>query len=119
MLIESDVLLKMLQDHLDCTHMSVCSSIKECKARRDEIQNAIELVKAQPPVEVKLRTDEDILSVGEAIETINRLRKAYCIEKSKTERSKGCVWCEEDNKVFHDGQHFHFFCSYCGRRLLP
>ncbi len=30
---------------------------------------------------------------------------------------EGCVWCKEDNKVFHDGQHFRFFCSYCGKRL--
>lgn len=37
--------------------------------------------------------------------------------REKQERDKGCVWCKEDNKVFHDGQHFHFFCSYCGKRL--
>lgn len=37
--------------------------------------------------------------------------------REKLERSKGCVWCNENNKVFHDGQHFHFFCSYCGKRL--
>lgn len=36
--------------------------------------------------------------------------------REKAER-EGCVWCKEDNKVFHDGQHFHFFCSYCGKRL--
>jgi hypothetical protein len=37
--------------------------------------------------------------------------------REKAERSKGCVWCKENNKVFHDGQHFHMFCSYCGKRL--
>ena len=37
--------------------------------------------------------------------------------KEKQERQKGCVWCNENNKVYHDGQHFHFFCSYCGKRL--
>jgi hypothetical protein len=37
--------------------------------------------------------------------------------RGKAERSEGCVWCKENNKVFHDGQHFHMFCSYCGRRL--
>jgi hypothetical protein len=37
--------------------------------------------------------------------------------EEKAERDKGCVWCKEDNKVFHDGQHFHMFCSYCGKRL--
>lgn len=37
--------------------------------------------------------------------------------REKLERSNGCVWCKEDNKVFHDGQHFHMFCSYCGKRL--
>lgn len=76
-LIDADILLDDMQHHLDSTYMSVCSSVEECKARRYEIQLAIDLVKAQPPVEVKLRTNEDILSVGEAIETINRLRKAY------------------------------------------
>ena len=37
--------------------------------------------------------------------------------KEQQERDKGCVWCKENNKVFHDGQHFHLFCSYCGKRL--
>jgi hypothetical protein len=37
--------------------------------------------------------------------------------REKQERQKGCVWCNENNKVFHDGKHFHMFCSYCGRRL--
>lgn len=37
--------------------------------------------------------------------------------REKREREKGCVWCKEDNKVFHDGQHYHMFCSYCGKRL--
>lgn len=43
---------------------------------------------------------------------------AACVDalREKAER-EGCVWCKEDNKVFHDGQHFHFFCSYCGKRL--
>ena len=29
----------------------------------------------------------------------------------------GCVWCNERNTIFHDGEHFNFFCSYCGRKL--
>ena len=37
--------------------------------------------------------------------------------REQAERSRGCVWCKENNKVFHDGQHFHLFCSYCGKRL--
>ena len=37
--------------------------------------------------------------------------------REQAEREKGCVWCNENNKVYHDGQHFHFFCSYCGKRL--
>ena len=37
--------------------------------------------------------------------------------REQAERSRGCVWCNENNKVYHDGQHFHFFCSYCGKRL--
>jgi len=37
--------------------------------------------------------------------------------REKQTRESGCVWCKGNNKVFHDGQHFHFFCSYCGKRL--
>ena len=37
--------------------------------------------------------------------------------REQAERQRGCVWCKEDNKVFHDGQHYHMFCSYCGKRL--
>jgi hypothetical protein len=37
--------------------------------------------------------------------------------REQAKREKGCVWCNENNKVYHDGQHFHFFCSYCGKRL--
>lgn len=47
----------------------------------------------QPPVEVKLRTNEDILSVDEAIETINRLRKAYRKQKIVVR----CRDCEKYN----------------------
>ena len=43
--------------------------------------------------------------------SLDRLREICDAER------EGCVWCKEDNKVFHDGQHFHFFCSYCGKRL--
>ena len=64
----------------------------------------------------------------EYLESISKhptMTGAYCehlkvaIEalREKLARSKGCVWCKEDNKVFHDGQHFHMFCSYCGKRL--
>lgn len=42
---------------------------------------------------------------------------ALIVLREKLEREKGCVWCKESNKVFHDGQHFHLFCSYCGKRL--
>ena len=45
------------------------------------------------------------------------VKTAIAALREKAERSKGCVWCKEDNKVFHDGQHFHMFCSYCGKRL--
>ena len=37
--------------------------------------------------------------------------------REKAERSKGCVWCKSDSKVTHNGEHFCFFCSYCGKRL--
>ena len=38
-------------------------------------------------------------------------------DEVKHEGSSGCVWCKSDNKVTHNGEHFCFFCSYCGRRL--
>ena len=37
--------------------------------------------------------------------------------REQAERSKGCVWCKSDSKVTHNGEHFCFFCSYCGKRL--
>lgn len=37
--------------------------------------------------------------------------------REKQERGKGCVWCEDNGKIFHNGEHFCFFCSYCGKRL--
>jgi len=37
--------------------------------------------------------------------------------REQAERNKGCVWCKSDNKVTHNGEHFCFFCSYCGKRL--
>lgn len=37
--------------------------------------------------------------------------------REKAERNKGCVWCKSDSKVTHNGEHFCFFCSYCGKRL--
>ena len=45
------------------------------------------------------------------------VKTALSALREAEQRKKGCVWCKEDNKVFHDGQHFHFFCSYCGKRL--
>lgn len=45
------------------------------------------------------------------------LETALAALREKAARDKGCVWCKEDDKVFHNGQHFHFFCSYCGKRL--
>lgn len=37
--------------------------------------------------------------------------------REQAERSKGCVWCKSDSQVTHNGEHFCFFCSYCGKRL--
>ena len=51
------------------------------------------------------------------IETTEALAVIVEALREKREREKGCVWCNENNKVFHDGQHFHLFCSYCGKRL--
>ena len=37
--------------------------------------------------------------------------------REQAERNKGCVWCKSDSQVTHNGEHFCFFCSYCGKRL--
>ena len=37
--------------------------------------------------------------------------------REQAERSRGCVWCRSDSQVTHNGEHFCFFCSYCGKRL--
>ncbi len=37
--------------------------------------------------------------------------------REQAERSKVCVWCKSDSQVTHNGEHFCFFCSYCGKRL--
>jgi transcription elongation factor Elf1 len=50
-------------------------------------------------------------------EYCKNLKVAVKALREKAERIKGCVWCNKNNKVYHDGQHFHFFCSYCGKRL--
>lgn len=55
--------------------------------------------------------------VGYAQKHNQVIRLAIEALKEKQGRQKGCVWCKENNKVFHDGQHFHMFCSYCGKRL--
>lgn len=43
---------------------------------------------------------------------------ALAVLREKQKREKGCVWCEEDNKIFHDGKHYHFYCSYCGKKRV-
>ena len=45
------------------------------------------------------------------------LATALTALREQAERSKGCVWCKSDSKVTHNGEHFCFFCSYCGKRL--
>jgi hypothetical protein len=45
------------------------------------------------------------------------LATAHRILREQAERSKGCVWCKSDSQVTHNGEHFCFFCSYCGKRL--
>lgn len=116
-LFDVNALLDTLQHHLDCTYMSVCSSVEECKAKRDEIQYIIELVKEQPPVEVKLRTNEDILTADEAIATINRLRKAY---RENQECGSGCFWCSGDIPLktkINDVPVNTNYCPMCGVKM--
>jgi len=62
-------------------------------------------------------TDNALLAGSREVGTIERNKLAIAALREKAERSKGCVWCKENNKVFHDGQHFNMFCSYCGKRL--
>lgn len=50
-------------------------------------------------------------------EICDALKTAMQALREKAERNKGCVWCKSDNKVTHNGEHFCFFCSYCGKRL--
>ena len=59
-------------------------------------------------------TQQDIVDYKERF---SALKSARDVLREKLERSKGCVWCKEDNKVTHNGEHLCFFCSYCGRRL--
>lgn len=74
----------------------------------NEIERAIEIISAG-----------EIDYSGVFDPAINKDVETIILEalREKAEREKGCVWCKENNKVFHDGQHFHMFCSYCGRRL--
>jgi hypothetical protein len=87
--------------------MSVCSSIKECKARRNEIQNAIELVNAQPPVEVKLRTDEDILRIDEAMPVVRCKECGHYDTTGFPALNPGTGWCDKMGKGVHDD----FYCA--------
>lgn len=50
-------------------------------------------------------------------EICDALKTAMQALREKAERSKGCAWCKSDSKVTHNGEHFCFFCSYCGKRL--
>jgi hypothetical protein len=51
----------------------------------------------------------------------NYIQEAFDVSiealREKAEREKGCVWCKSDSQVTHNGEHFCFFCSYCGKRL--
>jgi hypothetical protein len=53
----------------------------------------------------------------EPIAYCEHLKVAIEALREQTERSKGCVWCKSDSQVTHNGEHFCFFCSYCGKRL--
>ena len=37
--------------------------------------------------------------------------------REQAERIKGCLFGKSDSQVTHNGEHFCFFCSYCGKRL--
>lgn len=71
--------------------------------------------------------------IYKAIEHFERLQKRYTTQhngkhcelvktalaalREKAERENGCVLCKSDSQVTHNGEHFCFFCSYCGKRL--
>ena len=54
---------------------------------------------------------------GEGSDTMLAFNMAMEALREQAERSKGCVWCKSDSQVTHNGEHFCFFCSYCGKRL--
>lgn len=69
-------------------------------------------------IEQAIKSLENIIEYWDCRPTEQKAAElALTALQEKQERDKGCVWCKENNKVFHDGQHFHMFCSYCGRRL--
>lgn len=45
------------------------------------------------------------------------VKTALAALREKAKRENGCVWCKSDSQVTHNGEHFCFFCSYCGKRL--
>ncbi len=69
------------------------------------------------------RAIKDFKDFKQAGYTHSELPSSWHIElalaalREKAERSRGCVWCKSDSQVTHNGEHFCFFCSYCGKRL--
>lgn len=45
------------------------------------------------------------------------VKTALAALREQVERENGCVWCKSNSQVTHNGEHFCFFCSYCGKRL--
>ena len=75
------------------------------------------LKQAERALDNVVKHGTDPYACDEKGEIVAFYRDALAALREKAEREKGCEWCKENNKVFHDGQHFHMFCSYCGKRL--
>lgn len=80
------------------------AELERTKAERDAAVGDVEKMMAQDFHPSALR--------AKAVNTM-----AIAALREQAERSKGCVWCKSDSKVTHNGEHFCFFCSYCGKRL--
>jgi tRNA(Ile2) C34 agmatinyltransferase TiaS len=69
-------------------------------------------------VNIKLRTTEDLLTPDEAIETINRLRKAYRKQKAELAALRAkyepvCPSCGlQNNRLVHNR-----YCDRCGTNM--
>lgn len=94
-LIDANALIEDLDYHLDCTRMSICTSLQECEGRRDEIHRLLDHIKESP--------------------TIDPVRHGHWIPTDKTDYGAPVFKCSacggEDSEIKGD------FCRWCGARM--